>query len=222
MGNESAESSAREEQPSDPGKELFQIIDETGEGFGFELTPEVLIRPLAIGGGALFGVGMLAGIPFGIAMGRAQESDSKSIKGGKARPTLDGVKFAATTFGLGTILCGAIGVAGFYGLKWYYQAETFEDFGKAMKQAVPIRRQEIESGLRPVLDRVRSSAGMALPGPMRRMQERFHESRLGTWLKDQVALSVVPPEEGNPHSNAVQHHSEASASDTKNQGSINT
>lgn len=176
-------------------EELFQIIDETGEGFGFELTPEALMRPIAIGTSALFGVGMLAGIPVGIAMGRAQENDQKGLKGGKPRPTMEGLKFAATTFGLGTLLCGVMGAAGFYGLKWYFQAETFEDFGNAMKQAVPARRREMEAGLQPILNKVRNSAGGSLPGPMRRMQERFHESRLGAWMKEQVDFSVTLTDE---------------------------
>lgn len=172
-------------------EELFQIIDETGEGFGFDLTPQTLMRPIAIGTSALFGVGMLAGIPLGVAMGRAQENDRRGVKGGKPRPTMAGLKFAASTFGLGTLLCGAMGVAGFYGLKWYYEAETFEDFGKAMKKSLPARRREIEVGLQPILDKVRNSAGGSLPGPMRRLQDRFHQSRLGIWMKEQVDASVT-------------------------------
>lgn len=171
--------------------ELFAIIDETGEGFGFEMTPEALAKPLAIGASALFSLGMLAGIPFGLVMGRSQEGDGKGFKAGKARPSLDGLKFAATTFGLGSLLCGSMGVVGFYGIKRYYNVETFEEFGNVMKQTVPIRRREMETGLKPVLDRVRQNAGDSLPGPMRRMQERFLGSRFGNWIKEQVDFSVV-------------------------------
>lgn len=172
----------------DHGEELFAIIDETGEGFGFELTPQVLAKPLAIGSAGLFSLGMLAGVPFGLAMGRTQD-DGKGMK--KVRPSLDGLKFAATTFGLGTLLCGAMGVAGFYGLKWYYQVETFEEFGEAMRKAVPERRNEMETGLGPILDRVRRNAAHSLPGPMRSLQERFHDSWLGKYIKEQVETSLV-------------------------------
>lgn len=173
-------------------EELFAIIDETGEGFGFDLTPGVLAKPLAIGSSALFGVGMMAGVPFGLVMGRSQEGDgSKGVKTGKARPTLSGLKFAATTFGLGTLLCGAMGIAGFYGIKRYYDVETFEEFGSVMKQAMPVKRLQMETGLKPVLDRVRKNAGDSLPGPMRRLQERFLGSRFGIWIKEQVDFSVV-------------------------------
>lgn len=178
-------------------EELFSIIDETGEGFGFDLTPQALAKPLAIGTGALFSFGMLAGIPFGLALGRTQD-DGRSIKQAKVRPSLDGVKFAATTFGLGTLLCGAIGVAGFYGLKWYYKAETFEDFGMAMRQAAPARRLDMERGLKPILDKVGKKAGDSLPGPMYRMRERFHQSRFGTWLKEQIDLSATVDEDSAP------------------------
>lgn len=176
-------------------EELFAIIDETGEGFGFELTPEVLAKPLAIGTCALFGLGMMAGVPFGLAMGRSHEGKGKGLKAAKVRPSLEGFKFAATTFGLGTLLCGAMGLAGFYGIKSYYDVETFEEFGNVMKQAMPIKRHQMEAGLKPVLDKVRQNAGDSLPGPMRRLQERFLQSRLGLWIKDHVDVSVaVAPE----------------------------
>lgn len=178
-------------------EELFRIVDETGEGFGFDLTPQVLAKPLAIGTGVLFSFGMLAGIPFGLALGRTQD-DGKGIKPAKVRPTLDGVKFAATTFGLGTLLCGVMGIAGFYGLKWYYKAETFEDFGKAMKQAVPARRLEMERRLKPILDKVRTNAGNSLPGPVHKLRVHFHQSRFGMWLKEQIDLSATVDKDSEP------------------------
>lgn len=177
-----------------PEQELFAIIDETGEGFGFDLTPEALATPLAIGSGALFGLGMMAGVPFGLAMGRVQEGDKKGVKGAKVRPSLEGLKFAATTFGLGTLLCGAMGVAGFYGIKQYYKVESFEEFGRVMKTSVPVKRDRMETGLKPVLDKLRQNAGDSLPAPMQKMRERFERSRFGIWLKEQVDISVVVTE----------------------------
>lgn len=194
-------------------EELFAIIDETGEGFGFDLTPEALAKPLALGATALFGFGMLAGIPFGLAIGRAQE-DGKGIKSAKIRPTVESVKFAATAFGMGTLLCGVMGVTGFFGLKWYYNAETFEDFGNAMRQAVPVRRGEMERGLKPILDKVRKNAGDSLPGPMRKMQERFNQSRFGLWLKEQVDLSVMLDRESEPPSPSNVNDSKSDSHDS--------
>ena len=170
-------------------EELFQIIDETGEGFGFDLTPEALAKPLAIGGSALFGFGMLAGVPFGLAMGRTQES-----KGVRTKPTLDGLKFAATTFGLGTLLCASLGIAGFYGIKAYYNVESFDEFGRVMREAVPARRKQMESSLGPVLDVVRRNAGDNLPEPAKRFRDRLGDTRLGKWIKEQVHISTRLPD----------------------------
>lgn len=50
---------------------LFSIIDESGEGWGFELTPSTVAKPLALLGGVLFAVGAMAGVPAGIALGRS-------------------------------------------------------------------------------------------------------------------------------------------------------
>lgn len=50
---------------------LFTIIDESGEGWGFELTPSTVAKPLAMLGGTLFAVGAMAGVPAGIALGRS-------------------------------------------------------------------------------------------------------------------------------------------------------
>lgn len=185
------------EQPSHSGgqpepqasEELFQIIDETGEGFGFEITPEVLAKPLVIGSSTLFGVGMLAGVPLGLALGRTQEQ-----KGAKIRPSFEGLRFAATTFGLGSLLCGVFGVAGFYGIKSYYKVDSFEEFGRAMRNAVPERRRQMESGLRPMLDVVRKNAGDNLPEPAQRLRKRFGETRIGKWIKEQVEISATIPE----------------------------
>lgn len=176
-------------------EEFFQIIDETGEGFGFDLTPEALARPLLIGTSALFGVGMLAGIPIGIAMGRSEESDkgvsSASAKKARARPTLDGVKFAASAFGLGTLLCAGMGVSAFYAIKSYYEVDSFEQFGYVMRHDVSDRRVWIEKNISPVLSSVRCAATENLPEPVRRLQNFFGQSRFGRWIKENVQSSVT-------------------------------
>lgn len=179
------------EHPTDlPSGELFQIIDESGKGLGFDLTPSALAKPMLIGSASLFGVGMLAGVPLGIAMGRAEET-GKKLKGvTRVRPSLDGIKFAATSFGLGTLLCATMGVGAFYGTKWHYQVETFEQFGNIMRKTVPARRADMEKSLSPVLNSVRQSAGDNLPVPMLRLREYFKSSRLGRWIKHQVDTSV--------------------------------
>lgn len=175
-------------------EEIFQIIDETGQGFGFDLTPEVLARPLLIGTSALFGVGMLAGIPIGIAMGRSEENNKRvsaeSAKKARVKPTLDGVKFAASAFGLGTLLCAGMGVSAFYALKFYYDVESFEEFGHIMRNVVSERRVWIESSISPTLASVRSTAAENLPGPMQRLQHRFVQSTFGQWVKGQVQSSI--------------------------------
>lgn len=171
----------------DDSGELFQIIDETGEGFGFDLTPEALAKPLAIGAAALFSVGMLAGVPFGLVLGRAQE-DSKR---GKIKPSMAGLRFAATTFGLGTLLCASFGATAFYGVRRYYRVDSFQEFGRIMRRDVPLTRHKIENGLGPVLETVRKSAGENLPEPMQRLQTKFLESGMGKWIKDQVDESVI-------------------------------
>lgn len=199
MGGSNKDGSGEALDHQGTGEELITIIDETGEGFGFDFTPQALAKPIAIGASALFSLGMLAGVPFGLAMGRAQE-DGKGVKSAKVRPSLEGVKFAATTFGLGTFLCGAMGLAGFYGLKWYYDVESFDEFGIVMRRTVPNRRHEMETGLRPILDRVRKNAGDSLPGPMHKIRERFNKSRFGTWLKEQVDISVTLDESSDTDS----------------------
>ncbi|PXF43797.1 hypothetical protein BWQ96_06418 [Gracilariopsis chorda] len=171
-----------------PEGELFQIIDETGEGFGFDLTPETLAKPFAIGAVSLFTLGMMAGIPFGLAMGRSQETKGSSKK---ITPTMGGIRFAATTFGLGTLLCSMMGAAGFYGIKTYYHVNSFEEFGRVMRETVPDRRAEMEKGLAPVLAFVRKNAGENLPGPMKSFRDWFHVTRLGKWIKRQVDSSVT-------------------------------
>lgn len=190
------------DQSNDMSDEPFAIIDESGEGFGFEITPENLMKPIAMGAGSLFGFGMLAGVPMGIAMGRTQEGN-KGTKGSKFRPSFDGLKFAATTFGLGTLLCGTIGMAGFYGVKWYYNVETFEEFGKIMRKSVPEGRSRMENRMSPLLDGIRHSAGENLPDPVKRVQTRFEDSAFGRWIKAQVgkAVTIVDEEDLNKSAN---------------------
>ncbi len=93
-------------------------------------------------------------------------------------------------FFYGTMLCGAMGVAGFYGLKWYYDVDSFEEFGQAMRQAVPRRRREIETGLGPLLSRIRSRASDSLPGPIVKMREKFQQSRTGIWMRSRFELDI--------------------------------
>lgn len=175
-------------------EELFQIIDESGEGFGFDLTPEALARPLLLGTSALFSVGILAGIPIGIAMGRSEEPSKRvsngAAKSAQVKPTLDGVKFAASAFGLGTLLCAGIGVSAFYAVKTYYDVDSFEEFGQIMRHVVSDRRIWLEKRINPFLSSVRFTATENLPTPVERLQLRFGESRFGRWIKDNVQSSV--------------------------------
>ena len=172
----------------DSNQELFQIIDETGEGWGFDLTPETMVRPMLIATGSLFGMGMLAGIPAGLAVGRAQLGSDSPAAQKQVKPTLGGFLFATRAFLYGTMLCGAFGVAGMYGLKWYFQADSFEEFGTAMRNVVPKRREEMEKGLDPVISRIRARASASLPEPVRRLQERFRRSSTGVWIRSRLGL----------------------------------
>eukprot|EP00171_Calliarthron_tuberculosum_P020564 IDg20564t1 len=101
----------------DDSDELFHIIDETGEGWGFDLDPATVARPLAALTAGLFGLGMLAGVPAGLVIGRNQLEQEG---GKKVRPSISGFLFAARAFACGTALCGAMGAAGVFALRWYY------------------------------------------------------------------------------------------------------
>lgn len=179
------------------GEELFQIIDETGEGWGFDLTPETVTKPLATVTAGLFGLGMLAGIPAGLAVARNQVGKEG---GKKVKPSMAGFLFASGAFMTGTMLCGAMGAAGMYGLKWYYEVETFEEFGIAMRDAVPKRRREVEAGLGPLISRIRLSASDSLPGPLDRLREKFRQSKTGVWMRSHFELEPSIDAEGSEKS----------------------
>lgn len=160
-------------------EEFFQIIDETGEGWGFDLDPQTVANPLAGICATLFGFGMLAGIPAGLWAGRAQLStDKKPI-----RPSVGGFMFAARAFIAGTALCGAFGVSGFYAIKWYYDADSFEEFGRMMRETAPLRKAELEKGFGPAISYVRRLAAEKLPEPLARARTKFQESKAGIWVR---------------------------------------
>jgi hypothetical protein len=168
---------------AEAGEFEFAIIDESGEGFGFDLDPDTVGRPLALASLGLFSVGALAGIPAGIAMGRAGEESSSSSK---ARPTLGGALFALRAFAYGTALCGALGAAGAYAVARHYDAWTWAEFGRVMREVVPRKREGIEGAVVPWLDSVRAGAEDGLPGPTARARDRFAESRVGTYIRTQI------------------------------------
>lgn len=171
-------------------EELFTIIDETGEGWGFDLEPSVVAKPLAAVSGALFGFGMLAGIPAGIALGRAQDP---SESGKKTRPTAGGAFMAFRAFVYGTMLCGAMGAAGAYAAAWYFDAWTWKDFGIAMRGVAPGVQRDIESAVNPVLNPIRRGASEGLPAPAAEARDRFGESRIGKYIKQQIELATQDP-----------------------------
>jgi len=191
--------------------ELFQIIDETGEGWGFDLTPATVRRPLAAVSATLLGIGMLAGIPAGIWAGRVQLSTERSngdininsgINGRKVvKPTMEGVFFAAKAFAYGTALCGAFGYATFNLVKWYYQVDSFEEFGRVMRDVVPEHRDGMESGLSPAITRIRSYARENLPAPLANARVKFEQSRPGIWFRQRVAdassLIIIEDDQGD-------------------------
>lgn len=179
------------------GEELFQIIDETGEGWGFDLNPETVAKPLGAITGGLFGLGMLAGIPAGLMVARNQVGKEG---GKKVKPSMAGFFFASGAFVTGTMLCGAMGAAGFYGLKWYYDVDTFEGFGMAMREAVPRWRREMEAGLGPLITRIRSSASDSLPGPLERLRAKFRVSKTGVWVRSHFELDEAVDARAPKHS----------------------
>lgn len=161
----------------------LSIIDESGEGWGFELDPETIARPLAMTSLGLFSVGALAGIPAGLALGRtADDSGGKN----KPRPTLGGALFAVRAFAAGTALCGAVGAAAAYATAWHYDAWTWTDFGAVMRDVVPRRMDTIEGAVGPLLGSVRKGATDGLPGPTARAKDRFAESRIGKYIRAQI------------------------------------
>jgi hypothetical protein len=183
--------------PPDTGEELFSVIDETGEGWGFDLEPATVIKPLAITSAALFGFGLLAGIPAGLALGQTEEAHGPGNRGrAKLRPTPAGAFFALRAFTYGTLLCGTCGAAAAYATAYYYDAWTWQDFGSVMRRVVPQRRDAIDSTLSPLLNRMRRGASENLPGPMNRARDRFGESRIGIYIRHQIESAVTIPDDG--------------------------
>jgi hypothetical protein len=177
-------------------EELFTVIDETGEGWGFDLEPATVIKPLAIASAALFGFGMLAGIPAGLALGQTEEAPSPENRGKtNHRPTPAGAFFALRAFTYGTLLCGTCGAAAAYATAYYYDAWTWHDFGAVMRRVVPKKRDAIDNRLSPLLDRMRRGATENLPGPMNRARDRFGESRIGMYIKHQIESAVTVPDD---------------------------
>jgi hypothetical protein len=182
----------------DANTEIFTIMDESGVGWGFDLDPATVARPLAIASGVLFSLGMLAGIPAGLALGRTEESTTSVGTGCKpVRPTAGGAWMAFRAFACGTLLCGACGAAATYATAYYYDAWTWDEFGRVMRDVIPGKRDRIESTITPWLDPVRSGAAEGLPGPVSRARDRFGESRIGIYLRTQIeqaAANVVDDE----------------------------
>jgi hypothetical protein len=176
---------------ADSDEELFQIIDESGEGWGFELEPATVIKPLAMASAALFGFGMLAGIPAGIAIGQIEEGPASSNRSGrKLKPTAGGVFFAFRAFVYGTLLCGAFGATAAYATAYYYDTWTWKDFGDAMRVVVPKRRLALENAVTPWLEALRRGASERLPEPISRARDRFGDSRVGIYIKNKIERST--------------------------------
>jgi hypothetical protein len=167
--------------------EIFSIVDEAGEGWGFDLDPATVVRPLAITSVMLFSLGMLAGIPAGITLGRSEEASSATPNMGKnIKPTASCVWLAFRAFAYGTILCGACGAAATYATANYYDAWTWDEFGRVMRDVVPGKRETMEKSIAPWLEPVRVAAAGRLPGPVSHMKDRFCESRLGIYVRTRV------------------------------------
>jgi hypothetical protein len=190
---------SNEESYEDHGEELFAIIDETGEGWGFDLDPATVMKPLAITSAALFGFGMLAGIPAGLALGRSEEAAGPEHLGKpKPRPTVGSALFAFRAFLYGTLLCGTCGAAAAYATAYYYDVWTWRDFGAVMRRVVPKRRESIDNALSPLLNRMRRSASETLPGPMNTARDRFGDSRLGIYIRGRIEKAVTVTDTGHP------------------------
>lgn len=173
----------------------FAIIDESGEGWGFDLDPETVARPLAMASLGLFTAGALAGVPAGLALGRTANDDSGGKN--KPRPTLGGALFALRAFVAGTALCAGAGAAAAYATAWKYDAWTWREFGAVMRDVVPKKREEIEGTVGPLLGSVRGAAADGLPGPTARAKDRFGESRIGQYIRAQIeeATRDLPQEQ---------------------------
>lgn len=172
----------------------FAIIDESGEGWGFDLDPDTVARPLAMVSLGLFTAGALAGVPAGLALGRTANDDSGGKN--KPRPTLGGALFALRAFVAGTALCAGAGAAAAYVVAWKYDAWTWSEFGAVMRDVVPKKRDDIEGAVGPLLGSVRGAAADGLPGPTARAKDRFGESRIGQYIRTQIEEATqVPPQE---------------------------
>lgn len=178
----------------------FVIIDESGEGWGFDLNPDTVARPLAMASLGLFTVGALAGIPAGLALGRsADDSGGKN----KPRPTLSGALFALRAFATGTALCAGLGAGVAYATAWRYDAWTWREFGAVMRDVVPKKREEIEGAVGPLLGSVRGAAADGLPGPTARAKDRFGESRIGQYIRAQIEEATRDLPEENESDDAT-------------------
>lgn len=166
----------------------FAIIDESGDGWGFDLDPETVARPLAMASLGLFTAGALAGVPAGLALGRTANDDSGGKN--KPRPTLGGALFALRAFVAGTALCAGVGAAAAYATAWRYDAWTLSEFGAVMRDVVPKKREEIEGAVGPLLGCVRGAAADGLPGPTARAKDRFGESRIGQYIRAQIEAAT--------------------------------
>lgn len=178
--------------PTPPPTDDFEvsIIDESGTGF--DLSPSAVAGPLAATAGTLFALGIFAGVPAGIAMGRAGEDG----KNAKLRPSMGGAFFALRAFAYGTALCGATGAAAVYATAWYCDAWTWQDFGGVMRRVVPGTKGRMEDRLRPVLDRVRDGAESGLPGPVGKARDRFGDSFVGKYIKGKIENATTGLDEG--------------------------
>lgn len=184
-------------EPDDDEGDLIRVIDESGEGFQF--TPSSVAKPLGIACLLLFGTGCAAGVPLGMAMGWGDSDHEKKKKGTRvripdAKAQASGFAFALKAFAYGTLLCGALGIVGVYGIHRYFKVDSIQEFGEEMRVIVPRKRKTMEAYFEPGLKSIRSSAQQNLPAPLAGLQARFNRSVFGRWAKKNVQ-SVSEPRE---------------------------
>lgn len=172
----------RDQEADFNSEELVAIMDETGEGWGFDLDPKTVAKPFALISGGLFAIGLLAGVPAGIALGRSEESSGRK----NLKPTAGGMWLATKAFAYGTLLCGAMGAAATYATAYYYDAWTWEEFGTAMRNIVPRKKQKLEQQCSPFLNVLRNGATDSLLGPTSRAKEWLSQTSLGNYIRSRI------------------------------------
>uniref|UniRef100_A0A7S0ZLF0 Transmembrane protein 242 n=1 Tax=Timspurckia oligopyrenoides TaxID=708627 RepID=A0A7S0ZLF0_9RHOD len=187
----------RDEYAGRTEEEPFQIQIEAPADFNVDeaFSPSRMAAPLLFVSGGLFMIGLMGGIPAGLAYGRAamddddkklgktkKSKDSKgSIKGDiTGASSKSGLRFAVLSFLYGTALCGAFGCAMVYGVHKYYEVNSIEEFVEKMRVVIPQKRKNLQNSIDPILNSIRNTATNTFPNIVNSLTLSFQSSYVYT------------------------------------------